>query len=79
MTTRDSHDLSCCISAIGIDDMFVIMSCLHQVPGDLSVEARVGQALRHAGTSITVTTATDVVAFSVGAVTVRSLIYWVVV
>ena len=67
------------ISAIGIDDMFVIMSCLHQVPGDLSVEARVGQALRHAGTSITVTTATDVVAFSVGAVTVRSLIYWVVV
>ena len=51
--------------------MFVIMSCLHQVSGEASVEARVGQALRHAGTSITVTTATDVMAFSVGAVTVR--------
>ena len=52
--------------------MFVIMSCLHQVQvsGELSVEGRVGEALRHAGTSITVTTATDVVAFSVGAVTV---------
>ena len=53
--------------------MFVIMSCLHQVSGEASVEDRVGQALRHAGTSITVTTATDVVAFSVGAVTVGLL------
>ena len=51
--------------------MFVIMSCLQQVPDEKSVEERVGEALRHAGTSVTVTTATDVLAFSVGAVTVR--------
>ena len=58
--------------AIGIDDMFVIVSCLQNVSDKESLEVRVGQALRHAGTSVTVTTATDVLAFSVGAVTVNS-------
>ena len=52
--------------------MFVIVSCLQNVSDKETLEVRVGQALRHAGTSVTVTTATDVLAFSVGAVTVRS-------
>ena len=53
--------------------MFVIMSCLQQVSSKERLEVRVGQALRHAGTSVTVTTATDVLAFSVGAVTVSEI------
>ena len=51
--------------------MFVIVTCLHQASTEETVEVRVGRALRHAATSVTVTTLTDVLAFSVGAVTVR--------
>jgi len=59
---------------IGIDDMFVIVQCLNNLIGKpdystMKIETKLGMALRHAGVSVTVTTATDVVAFSVGAVT----------
>merc|ERR1719150_164751 len=59
---------------IGIDDMFVIVQCLNNLTREpnyknMKIETKLGLALRHAGVSVTVTTATDVVAFSVGAVT----------
>ena len=55
--------------------MFVIVQCMNNLrsePGyeTWSLDRKLGQALRHAGVSITVTSATDVVAFGVGAVTV---------
>ena len=63
------------VSGIGIDDMFVIVQCLTNLKSEpdhdkMSLEQKLGHALRHAGVSITVTSATDVVAFGVGAVTV---------
>ena len=62
-------------SGIGIDDMFVIVQCLvnqkTSQSGNLPpVPEMIGAALKHAGVSITVTSVTDVLAFSVGAVTV---------
>jgi len=59
---------------IGIDDMFVIVQCMNNLSSEpgydtWSLERKLGHALRHAGVSITVTSATDVVAFGVGAVT----------
>jgi len=59
---------------IGIDDMFVIVQCLsnlrsHPDYDNWRLDKKLGEALKHAGVSITVTSATDVVAFGVGAVT----------
>ena len=64
-----------CVAGIGIDDMFVIVQCINNLKreadsGKWSLAERLGHGLRHAGVSITVTSATDVVAFAVGAVTV---------
>ncbi|RUS79504.1 hypothetical protein EGW08_012736, partial [Elysia chlorotica] len=58
---------------IGVDDMFVIMGALNNLKGeelDLDIPQKVGQVLRHAGVSITVTSFTDFVAFMVGATTI---------
>ena len=57
--------------------MFVIVQCINNLKreadsGKWSLAERLGHGLRHAGVSITVTSATDVVAFAVGAVTVSS-------
>ena len=59
-------------AGIGIDDMFVIVQCLTNLrseaeAGKWRLDRRMGEALKHAGVSITVTSATDVVAFGVGA------------
>jgi len=59
---------------IGIDDMFVISQCWQNIRRDptnhgLSIPDKMGIALKHAGVSVTVTSATDVFAFGVGAVT----------
>ena len=56
--------------------MFVIVQCMANLKSDpdyskWSLDTKLGMALRHAGVSITVTSATDVVAFAVGAVTVK--------
>ena len=56
--------------------MFVIVQCMTNLRSEpdyskWSLDTKLGMALRHAGVSITVTSATDVVAFAVGAVTVR--------
>ena len=66
------------VAGIGIDDMFVIVQCINNLKreadsGKWSLAERLGHGLRHAGVSITVTSATDVVAFAVGAVTVSSV------
>ena len=61
---------------VGIDDMFVIMQAFDNLkpsekrPHDDAFN--VGQAMRHAGVAITVTSITDVVVFGVGASTVSS-------
>ena len=58
---------------IGIDDMFVIMRCLKNIPEKEKVQnglvKNVGLAMQHAGVSITVTSLTDICAFGVGAIT----------
>merc|ERR1719217_294236 len=57
---------------IGIDDTFVIVEHLygpehlHDQEAGLSVEERIGSALAKAGSSIVVTSATDVIAFVAG-------------
>ena len=65
------------ISGIGIDDMFVIMQCLSnlsdQQKSTLPLPEQIGQAMRHAGVAISITSLTDVCAFGVGAITVSSL------
>ena len=75
--TNISHLLCNYFPGIGIDDMFVIVQCLTNLRSEAEaskwgLDRRVGEALKHAGVSITVTSATDVVAFGVGAVTVSS-------
>ena len=52
---------------IGVDDMFVIVSCIDQAPLYLSANERFRIGLRHAGPSITVTSVTDALAFFFGA------------
>ena len=58
---------------IGVDDMFVILSCwnaLQPSERNLPIPQRMGLAMRHAGLSITITSATDFVAFMIGSSTV---------
>ncbi|KAG0721720.1 NPC intracellular cholesterol transporter 1 [Chionoecetes opilio] len=58
---------------LGVDDMFVIVQCwqnLDHQERQLKLRQRMGQALRHAGVAITVTSMTDCAAFLIGATTV---------
>ena len=71
------RSLISCTSGIGIDDMFVIMQCWDNLfsSGDkatkeIPLAKRIGKTMKHAGVAITVTSATDMVAFAVGSVTV---------
>ena len=62
--------------------MFVIVQCLDNLRSKRehdtwTREQKIGHALRHAGVSITVTSATDVVVFAVGAVTVSNQIKYI--
>ncbi len=54
--------------------MFVIVQCMNNLPKlettGRSVEERIAITMRHAGVAISVTSLTDVLAFSVGAITV---------
>jgi len=68
---------------IGIDDMFVIIQCWNNLypstltkQSKLSLPERMGNAMKHAGVSITVTSLTDIAAFGVGASTVIRNILW---
>ncbi|CAG0912381.1 unnamed protein product [Notodromas monacha] len=58
---------------IGVDDMFVIVQALKTLsPTDkaIPVPQRIGYALKSAGVSITITSATDILAFGIGSTTV---------
>lgn len=59
---------------VGVDDMFVIMESwknLTLLEMKLPLEQRIALTLKRAGVSVTVTSITDVVAFAVGASTVK--------
>ena len=56
------------VLGIGIDDMFIILNHLDMLPADITGSKRLGRALRHSGLTITMTTATDLVAFLIGTV-----------
>jgi len=59
---------------IGIDDMFVIVQCWQNVKknsaSDIPIHEAIGQGLKHAGVSVTITTLTDVFAFAVGSISI---------
>lgn len=64
---------------LGVDDIFVMISCWRQIQithHEKSIPEKMAHMLQHAGASITVTSFTDVVAFAIGASTVRSFIYF---
>lgn len=61
---------------LGTDDLFVFMASWKLIHTDESnlhkpLQEKIGLTLAHAGSAITVTSLTDVVAFLVGASTVR--------
>lgn len=65
------------LMGLGVDDMFVMMACWkkvqreHPSPRDPStLPERMGMMLQMAGSSITITSFTDVVAFIIGSITV---------
>lgn len=63
------------LMGLGIDDMFVMMTCWRNIQSikqtdQKSVPERMGLMLKAAGSSIMVTSFTDIVAFSVGSITV---------
>lgn len=69
------------LMGLGIDDMFVIMASWQKVqrehpsPHDRStLPERMGMMLQMAGSSITITSFTDVVAFVIGSITVNFII-----
>ena len=54
---------------LGVDDMFVIVTCIDQTPQSWSPEKRFHVGLKHAGPSITITSLTDAIAFFLGSFT----------
>ena len=58
---------------IGVDDMFVMVESWYNLDANVrkgqSLEQNIGEAVRHAGVAITVTSLTDVFAFGVGSFT----------
>lgn len=59
---------------LGVDDIFVLMACWRQIEIKYdrhAIPEKMALMLQHAGASITVTSFTDVVAFAIGASTVR--------
>ncbi|VDI80305.1 Hypothetical predicted protein [Mytilus galloprovincialis] len=58
------------ILGIGVDDMFILLSCLAATNCNEDVEIRIGKALKSGGTAITITSLTDIIAFCAGAASV---------
>ncbi|KAL1276849.1 hypothetical protein QQF64_036472 [Cirrhinus molitorella] len=57
------------ILGIGVDDMFIMISCWQKTEVDKAVEVRLAETYKEAGVSITITTLTDVLAFYIGLLT----------
>ncbi|XP_064188549.1 patched domain-containing protein 3-like isoform X1 [Anguilla rostrata] len=66
MTVANSPFL---ILGIGVDDMFILISCWQQTNVHAKVEDRLADTYKEAACSITITTLTDVLAFYVGLIT----------
>ena len=74
---RHSFTLSFPLSAVGVDDAFVIVTTwerINKANMRLPIEERVALTMQHAGVSVTVTSFSDLVAFACGISTVSSLI-----
>ncbi|KAF2346973.1 Protein patched/dispatched [Trinorchestia longiramus] len=73
MFTPVNNILPFLVLGLGIDDMFVIMQAWNNLSKEEQqqpLNVRVGYTMKHAGASITVTSATDIVAFAIGSMTV---------
>ncbi|XP_073695040.1 patched domain-containing protein 3 [Garra rufa] len=57
------------ILGVGVDDMFIMISCWQNTEVDKAVEVRLAETYKEAGVSITITTLTDVLAFYIGLLT----------
>uniref|UniRef100_A0A671MY05 Si:ch211-250m6.7 n=1 Tax=Sinocyclocheilus anshuiensis TaxID=1608454 RepID=A0A671MY05_9TELE len=57
------------ILGVGVDDMFIMISCWQKTEVDKDVEVRLADTYKEAGVSITITTLTDVLAFYIGLAT----------
>ncbi|XP_069116335.1 patched domain-containing protein 3-like [Argopecten irradians] len=55
------------IIGIGLDDMFILMSCLADCSLSGSIEDRIKETMRTGGVAITITSVTDFLAFAIGA------------
>ena len=65
--------LPCLILGLGVDDMFVIVQSYENLGREEKqspLAKRIGKTMRHAGSSITVTSLTDFAAFIVGGTSV---------
>lgn len=58
-----------CFLAIGVDDMFIMMSAWHLTDKKASLEKRIGDTLSEAAVSITFASLTDMFAFAIGCIT----------
>ena len=56
-----------CITGIGIDDMFILLSGLSGAQGEATIEDKMAATLRASGVGITITSLTDLIAFMAGA------------
>eukprot|EP00095_Tigriopus_kingsejongensis_P003657 maker-scaffold11_size778918-snap-gene-1.12 protein:Tk03657 transcript:maker-scaffold11_size778918-snap-gene-1.12-mRNA-1 annotation:"hypothetical protein DAPPUDRAFT_306990" len=68
--------IPCLLLGLGVDDMFVIVQSFNNSEGEDKAKGiikdlpeRIGQALKHAGVGITITSVTDIVVFAVGGTT----------
>ena len=57
------------VAGIGVDDMFVMLAAWRQTDFRWTVEERMGKAFSEAALSITITSITDVLSISIGAIT----------
>ncbi|KAG1928573.1 SSD domain-containing protein [Pimephales promelas] len=57
------------ILGVGVDDMFIMISCWQKTEVHKDVELRLAETYKEAGVSITITTLTDVLAFYIGLMT----------
>lgn len=55
------------VLGIGLDNMFILMSCLADAPVKDSIQTRIMYTMRTGGVAITITSVTDFLAFAIGA------------